>query len=677
MKDSDTPMPDPDIVSPSGFGTKEFLSPTAKLVTLAERFFVYPSRKGVLSKEIVAWSRKRVGSIVFFPAIPDAETLGDLYRRALWYFGPVQERFGKVVLPVTFDWNGKIEIPDYLSPDAPSASRRHEEFEVRRTGSFKDGQKLIADADIVMVWDSKFWDPPESLKEYGVFRRAGRTFFNVDRNRFSREASSWLDVPRLLGACAQPVINECRAKFRTLSDKLGGAQRAYVFGTGPSLAELDQLELGDGIRVVSNSVVRNVELMTKLNPAIVCCGDPVFHAGCSNYAADFRGYLLEAMEKFPIYAIVPITHYPYYRQIFPDEIFDRIIGVPIGKLGHFNFNLEKEFKVQQTGNILTMLMLPVAATIVREVRVAGCDGRADKGQNYFWSHHSPSQIEERLDDAKLAHPGFFKISYTDYYDQHCEMLESLFRSGEYQGKIFRNVTTSHIPALKSRTLRLDQQGDPISALKKPVIYTFYSTLVGKAQQDEMALLELWKESWQAMGWEPIVLDESDVRFDDEAMAMASAFTKLPSINKKNLDYCCYLRWLAVAQAGGGFMCDYDVINYGFVPRDAGELTLYERSVPCLVSGTAAEFMRVARLFAAYQPKRSDKLGSRAHVSDMMILSTNPWMFKTAAGCGEFGRPGWEEAPAVHFANFSMKPHGYMPRHAHIPKIRPLPVEVPG
>jgi hypothetical protein len=185
-------------------------------------------------------------------------------------------------------------------------------------------------------------------------------------------------------------------------------------------------------------------------------------------------------------------------------------------------------------------------------------------------------------------------------------------------------------------------------------------------------VKLWQESWEANGWEAIVLDESSVRVDQEVSRMLLAYRDLPSINRRKLDYYCYVRWLAVAQAGGGFMCDYDVVNYGFTPRPAGRLALYERSVPCLVSGTAAEYERVARFFAAYAVAPDDRLQGKLHVSDMMILTKNTWMFESLAGCAEFGRPGWESAGAVHFSNLSMKSRSLVPRHDHIPSLRPFP-----
>lgn len=204
------------------------------------------------------------------------------------------------------------------------------------------------------------------------------------------------------------------------------------------------------------------------------------------------------------------------------------------------------------------------------------------------------------------------------------------------------------------------------------VFTFYSPVEGKKENEELALIQLWKRSWEALGWEPTVLNYESLNFDDELNALVRKFKKLPSINRYNLDYWCYLRWVAVAQQGGGFMCDYDVINYGFAPREIGPLTTYDRYVPCLVSGTSAEFMRAVGWFANQKVGFFSRFVAHAHTSDMLILKDHQSEFIQGSECVEYGLSGWETAPTVHFCNRVMKPSDFMPRHEHIERLRPLP-----
>lgn len=202
------------------------------------------------------------------------------------------------------------------------------------------------------------------------------------------------------------------------------------------------------------------------------------------------------------------------------------------------------------------------------------------------------------------------------------------------------------------------------------VYTFLGPVRGKSELEELALVELWKRSWGALGWEPVVLSRESLAQDSETKRLLRKFAGLPSRNKRHLDMWCYARWLAVAQQGGGFMCDYDVMNYSIEPRAFGKLTCHSGVVPCLMSGSSSEFMRAVGWFdeqeAAPLWKFWDK---RGHISDMLILQNKENTIIKSFECINYGENGWEAAPAVHYSNFAMKPKAYMPRHEWIPELR--------
>jgi hypothetical protein len=203
------------------------------------------------------------------------------------------------------------------------------------------------------------------------------------------------------------------------------------------------------------------------------------------------------------------------------------------------------------------------------------------------------------------------------------------------------------------------------------VFTFYAPVEGKHEQEELDLIHLWKTSWSEAGWEPVVLGQGSFVYDPESLDILDRVRRLPSINRKFLDYWCYARWLAVAQQGGGFMSDYDVINYSFAPTDYGLLQTYDHHVPCLASGDESEFRKALGWFLRHRTTLLQRITGQMHASDMVILQKHRDEFVQSTICREYGQPGWETAAVVHYSNHSMKPHGYVPRHTWIPKLRPL------
>jgi hypothetical protein len=202
------------------------------------------------------------------------------------------------------------------------------------------------------------------------------------------------------------------------------------------------------------------------------------------------------------------------------------------------------------------------------------------------------------------------------------------------------------------------------------VFCFLGPVHGKSRSEELALVEMWGASWSAQGWSPVVLTPDSLHRDVETKRLLKKFSRLPSRNKRKLDMWCYARWLAVAQQGGGFMSDYDVMNYGFAPREAGALTCYSGVVPCLVSGTKEEFHRAVRWFDELEAEPLWRFWRSArHISDMLVVRNRQSELRLSHECINYAETGWETAPAVHYSNFAMQPKGYVPRHEWIPKLR--------
>jgi hypothetical protein len=148
------------------------------------------------------------------------------------------------------------------------------------------------------------------------------------------------------------------------------------------------------------------------------------------------------------------------------------------------------------------------------------------------------------------------------------------------------------------------------------IYTYYDEVL----ENQIEIIEIWKESWRKNGWNPIVLDQQSINCSDVEIEYLE---NLPSVNPKKYEMACFLRWNAMSNIGGGWMCDYDVINLGFSPDDSKKyesVSILQGHVPCLVYGTSEDYMDIFRIFATESMSFITMEDNRPHTSDMIVIS---------------------------------------------------------
>jgi hypothetical protein len=202
------------------------------------------------------------------------------------------------------------------------------------------------------------------------------------------------------------------------------------------------------------------------------------------------------------------------------------------------------------------------------------------------------------------------------------------------------------------------------------IYTYHEYVPEIPHGD--GLLDLWKIAWKKAGWEPIVLGREDAEKHSNYEEYLERYKLLPSVNPTSYELACYLRWLAVAAVGGGWMSDADVIPYNFKPIAPPEtLTIWSfggHICPCLVSGSAEHYTHAAKVFAEWEGQTNLERG-KPHASDQNILGCVDKFYHNIPLCSQHGDICWDSFPVVHYPNGSME--GKQPRENHIPNLRPL------
>lgn len=208
------------------------------------------------------------------------------------------------------------------------------------------------------------------------------------------------------------------------------------------------------------------------------------------------------------------------------------------------------------------------------------------------------------------------------------------------------------------------------------VYSYFVDVPQLTPLDEIELSILWRERWEAAGWEPYVLTEWHARKHPMFAEFDAVISALPTVNPQPYERACYLRWLALAQVGGGFMADLDVFLTGKgsmpLPADDGKLHIYQ--TPCCPSLAYASKAAAVR-FCWEVVQAKDTFGNRpqdgrSHYSDQyfadsMVLAGVDWIAVHDV-VKLYSDNGWEQAALLHFANAVMGGNG--PKWKFIPTI---------
>jgi len=392
--------------------------------------------------------------LLYFPAFTDNQTYTDHYYRMIWYLNPIIDRISQITVLYDGITLSLTAFPDYLDPNIKEFEHRFaDKIQYVNVNDTEIATKISKQADLVMLWQSDTNNadyipdtPLKSLVQNKFIRR-------IDPVTEQYSGSIYLYTSSDIGSQAQEVADS-KAKFNQMVQELS-SETVYIFGTGPNLQQVNDYDFSDGMCIACNSMVKNKELMHRLNPPLIAMADPIFHAGCSSYAGEFRKYLMESMDTFDSYLVVPMRDYRLYMANLPAKYQDKIIGVPFVMRPDPNLDLTQQFDVSTTANVMTLFLLPLACTLGKSIYMAGFDGRPLDEDDYFWKHDPKSQIVDKMADIKQAHPGFFAIDYNDYYMEHIKVTDHWLAAAKARGHNLFNLTPSYVPAIQNHAKQVD------------------------------------------------------------------------------------------------------------------------------------------------------------------------------------------------------------------------------
>lgn len=385
-----------------------------------------------------AFSRPGGGStLLLYPKVERQSTLPDLINRLAWYLPAETVEDHRIYVPVADD----------IDRTMPTTAPESQEFYDRAHLDIKfidpaGANAVIGDIDRILCHDFYRAIGPTLLRNLSRVEIVDPEFYSTT------ECSTW---PKTLDNCRTADEDLSSEIFRRLEDQSAGIDSAYVFATGPSLDEAYDFEFPeDSLKIVCNSIVNSDDLLSHIDPDVLVFSDPVFHFGPNQYAHEFREDAVETIREYDCVAAIP----DFQRSLLTGhyrDIVDHVVGFDYIKSDEPLYPAHDSLTVKSTGNIMTLLMLPIASALADDVYIIGADGR-EEDESYFWEHNDDAQYDDKLMQTVVdTHPSFFRDRiYTDYYEQHDETLTEMIEHGESRGVEYTSLTESYIPCLQER-----------------------------------------------------------------------------------------------------------------------------------------------------------------------------------------------------------------------------------
>ena len=399
--------------------------------------------------------------VFFYPEFRSKAEFDDVVTRAAWYYEPWLNSISELRLAVDFEFSGSVERDPRVDPriddKIPVFLKKSTIELLNGAGASAFRNAAENQSDLLLVWKLPEDERARAEVErvYSAVRQRGGLSYILDKDREMSHGCHWLwsSITLATPEERQALHADSFAALQRFAKQLT-QPRAYVLGTGPNLELASDKDFSDGHCIIANSIVKNRELMDRLDPVAVTACDPIFHAGPSLYASEFRDELVAAMDDYPrMFFFAPHRDQKIYLKNLPPRLHHRLIFVPIDTDpgAAWNFDLRRSFYLVPEGNVLTQMMLPIAAAFFDKISVIGCDGRPLSENKYFWSHHQKSQFNDKMSNIQEVHPAFFsKRDYDDHYAEHCEDVERIINTLEKAGKTVDTLTDSYVPALSRR-----------------------------------------------------------------------------------------------------------------------------------------------------------------------------------------------------------------------------------
>ena len=342
---------------------------------------------------------------------------------------------------------------DFRELPTPPHHGRYLDSDSRHVRVHPSASFAVSDYDKILIWKAKALLDPRIMRNLEKTEMVDKDFYLM------KESDAWKEgYYSTFSQTEKRESGELSIRnYIRLRRLHPGNRKAYCFLTGPTFSTYRNLNFEEhSVKIICNSIVINDEFNAYIQgPDVITFSDPSFHFSACTYASEFRKHVMKVVDRYNSFVAVPESTVPLLLHHFP-RLEKNLIG--LGLVDHFNIpdadNLNVHVSRRRGNSIITLMMIPLASSLSRDVFFVGADGRA-KGETYFWKHNKSVQLNDQMESVFRTHPSFFRDhDYAAYYDKHCRLIERQLAFGESRGIRYHSLTESHIPAFRKRWVGL-------------------------------------------------------------------------------------------------------------------------------------------------------------------------------------------------------------------------------
>ncbi len=394
------------------------------------------------------WKACKMGIALVWPPIKSSE-YGGIDTAAsyfAWFFGDALEL---ILLPV----DGLTEI-DTDPPYSLGSLRNLSKVNIVRTSL----DELARSAKYILVRTKDPQPLPGNIK---CRKMTGSMAVNIPEGNINDPLYYYIGSPAeekqdaylcvlftywLSGGRNESFLTSSQARIQRLKRSLGKRQAVSVFGTGPSVSEVNPDNHKLDASIICNTIVKDKEFCRQLDLVAIVASDCHFHFSSSKYSFRFLSDLWHQLQESNALYITFDKFAPFVMAKIPG-LEDRICGIPAGRQD-FGFDFDHNFSVCPGESVVNMFLFPVACYLSDTVRLCGFTGRAPS-DNFFWGHSSRFQYDSLMVSVRQTHPAFFADrDYNLYSDIVGKQLSERIRLAKSEGLRVCSLTTSFYPGLE-------------------------------------------------------------------------------------------------------------------------------------------------------------------------------------------------------------------------------------